>query len=73
MKIYLAAGFTVTNVKGRERELSERFEEWKRLFTFVYMKPIEMSEILIIKKDYHARKQIKVAASSGNRKTRVSK
>jgi len=48
MKIYLAGGFTVINMIGRERELSERFSTWKRLFSFFFLNYIEKSEILNI-------------------------
>ena len=33
MKLYLASGFSVMNVKGRERELLLRFK-YSRLFSF---------------------------------------
>ncbi len=34
MKIYLASGYTVMNVEGRERELYRKFKNWKRLISF---------------------------------------
>ena len=38
MKIYLASGYSVMNVKGRERELMERigrnYRSWNRLISF---------------------------------------
>ena len=34
MKIYLASGFSVMNIKGRERELFEKFGIWNRLISF---------------------------------------
>ena len=37
MKIYLAGGMTVMNCKGRERELSIKFDKWQRLFSFYFM------------------------------------
>ena len=51
MKLYLAGGMTVANVTGRERELSDKFPSWKRLFSFFYMNLIDKSQILIIKKE----------------------
>ena len=51
MKIYLAGGFTVTDVKGRERELSQKFDTWKRLFSYYWIDSIHKSEILIIKNE----------------------
>ena len=51
MKIYLAGGFTVINVKGRERELSQKFDTWRRLFSYHYKELIYKSEILNIKNE----------------------
>jgi len=34
MKIYLASGFSVTNVPGRERELANKFSPWRRLLSY---------------------------------------
>lgn len=34
MKIYLASGYSVINVKNRERELLEKFIYFPRLFSF---------------------------------------
>lgn len=51
MKVYLAGGMTVMNVKGRERELSKHFPTWKRLFSFHFRELIYKSEILKIIKD----------------------
>jgi hypothetical protein len=51
MKIYLAGGMTVMNVKGRERELSKKFDAWNRLFSFHFKDLIYKSEILCIIKD----------------------
>ena len=48
MKIYLAGGVTVMNVEGRERELSKKFNVWRRLFSFYFMNCIKKSEILSI-------------------------
>lgn len=57
MKIYIAGGMTVMNVKGRERELSKKYDSWKRLFSFYYLILIQKSEILNIIKEEHANKQ----------------
>lgn len=51
MKIYLAAGFSITNIKGRERQLSQKFERWHRLHSFFFLKELYNSDILNIKKD----------------------
>lgn len=51
MKIYLAGGMTVMNVKGRERELAEHFPVWNRLFSYHYLHLIHKSEILGIVKE----------------------
>ena len=51
MKIYLAGGMTVMNIKGRERELSKKFPTWKRVFSFWYMNTIENSDILNISRE----------------------
>jgi hypothetical protein len=48
MKIYLAGGMTVINVKGRERELVRKFPVWHRLFSFFFLELIHKSEILDI-------------------------
>jgi hypothetical protein len=56
MKIYLAGGMTVTNVKGRERELSKKFDTWKRLFSFYFKNCINSSEIInIVHENIHSR------------------
>jgi hypothetical protein len=54
MKIYLAGGFSVINVKNRERELSEKFQSWNRLFSFYFVELIHKSEILKLIKDNEA-------------------
>lgn len=53
MKIYLAAGMTVTNVKGRERELANKWKgrDWRRLFSFYWKECIEISEIFTLVKE----------------------
>lgn len=38
MIIYLAGGFSVTNVKGREKELSRKYDKWNRLTSFYFPK-----------------------------------
>jgi hypothetical protein len=64
MKIYIAGGMTVMNVKGRERELSQKWDSWKRLFSYHYKVLIIKSEILNIVKD--ANKQNETATSTGD-------
>lgn len=34
MKIYLASGYSVMNIKGKERELLNKFPVWRRLVSF---------------------------------------
>lgn len=34
MKIYLAGGYSVMNVKGREKLLRNRYSSWNRLVSF---------------------------------------
>ena len=51
MIVYLAGGMTVTNVKGRERELSKKWHCWNRLFSFHFISCIHKSEILTITKE----------------------
>lgn len=51
MKIYLAGGVTISNVKGRERACSKMFDTWKRLFSFYWINLIEKSEILHISEE----------------------
>lgn len=48
MKIFLAGGMTVINVRGRERELARKFPVWHRLFSFFFKDLIFKSEILDI-------------------------
>jgi len=38
MIIYLAGGFSVINVQGREEELSKRYRPWNRLVSFYFPK-----------------------------------
>ena len=59
MIIYLAGGFTVTNVSGRERELSQKWNHWNRLFSFYIMDAIIKSEILTITKESKHEKNTK--------------
>ena len=63
MKIYLAGGMTVMNVKGGERVLANIMPSWKRLFSYYFEELIYKSEILLIKKD-NENKQSKVTKSS---------
>lgn len=51
MKIYLAGGMTLINVKGREREVCNMFPTWKRLYSYHFLDLLYKSEILQIKKD----------------------
>ena len=51
MRVYLAGGYTVMNVKGRERELSQKWKVWNRLFSFYFMNCIIKSDIIQILKD----------------------
>jgi len=69
MKIFLAAGFTVTNVPGKERELSYKFKTWRRLFSFFWMDAIIKSEILDIVKE-HENNQIRLVRGFRDGKTR---
>ena len=48
MRIYLAGGMTVINVKGRERELCLKLPAWNRLFSYHFLDLIYKSEILDI-------------------------
>ena len=52
MKIYLAGGMTVMNMRGREAELANKFDTWKRLFSYHYRALIHKSQILQIKKHF---------------------
>jgi hypothetical protein len=38
MKIFLASGYTVMNIKGRERYMANQFGNWKRLISFFDLK-----------------------------------
>lgn len=51
MKIYLAGGFSVSNVKGRERVLATKFDNWNRLHSYHFLELIHKSEILKIVED----------------------
>ena len=51
MKIYLAGGMPVMRIKGRERELSQKFRTWKRVFSFYFIFELHKSDILKIKQD----------------------
>lgn len=51
MKIYIAGGMGLMNVVGREREVSNMFDSWNRLFSYHYRVLIFKSEILTIAKE----------------------
>ena len=51
MKLYLAGGYGIMNVIGREREVSKMMPSWKRLFSYHFLHLIYKSEILNIRKD----------------------
>lgn len=53
MKIFLAGGFSVSNVKGREELLSKKFPHWKRLFSYYFLDVLHNSQILLIKTKQH--------------------
>ena len=57
MKIYLAGGMTIMNVKGRERAVCNMMPTWNRLFSYHFLLCIYKSEILIIKKDHENKKR----------------
>ena len=48
MKIYLAGGMTIMNVRGQERQVSSKFPRWRRLFSYHYLILIHKSEILLL-------------------------
>lgn len=62
MRIYLAGGITITNVKGRERELFTKYK-YKRLFSFFYMQYIKNSNILTILEEHYE----DIPSSNGSR------
>lgn len=68
MKIYLAGGMTVMNIKGRERQLAEKFPVWNRLFSYHYKILIYKSEILQIKKEDNEYQQNRIIKSIRTRK-----
>jgi len=37
LEIYFASGFTVSNVKGREKKLYYKFKKWNRLVSFYFL------------------------------------
>jgi hypothetical protein len=65
MIIYLAGGMSVTNVKGRERYLSEKMSTWHRLFSFYHLIYLERSEILKIKEDANNKNNAGEGADGG--------
>jgi len=56
MRIYLAEGFTVMCQKGRERELMNKFNTWKRLVSFYFKKEIYTSEIMTLRGEQNENK-----------------
>jgi len=70
MKIYLAGGVTVMLVKGRERELANKFPVWRRLFSFYFLDYLYQSQILqIIKETRNAK--TRTHNRTGKSKTRT--
>lgn len=51
MKIYLAGGYGLTCIKGRERQVRNMMPIWRRLFSYHWIEWIYSSEILKIKED----------------------
>lgn len=49
MKLFLAGNYNIMNRIGRERECSEMFPTWKRLYSYFFLDLIHKSEILKIK------------------------
>ena len=59
MIIYLAGGFTVANVKGREAELAKKTDHWYRLFSFHFKELIFKSTILnLVRNDNISRQRV---------------
>jgi len=50
MKIYLAGGFTLLLVKGREREIHKLIPDIRRLVSFHFKEDIYKSELLELSK-----------------------
>jgi len=72
MKLYIAGGFSVMNLKGRERELSQKFNLWRRLFSYHYLILINKSEILNIIRENHVNKQKELTGCVSRGKTGTS-
>lgn len=51
MKIYLAAGFSVMKVRGRDRQLSLKFKPYRRLVSYHYLYELKKSELLLLNKE----------------------
>ena len=51
MKIYIAGGYGLTCIPGRERQVCNKMSTWKRLFSFYWIEWLYKSEILKIIKD----------------------
>ena len=67
MKIYLAGGVTVMLVKGRERELANKFPVWRRLFSFYFLDYLYQSH------NKNKKGEIKNAKTKTHNRTRKSK
>ena len=72
MKLYIAGGFSVMNLKGRERELSQKFNPWRRLFSYHYLILIHKSDILNIIRENHVNKQKELTGCVSRGKTGTS-
>jgi len=59
MKIYLASGYSIMNVKNRERCLFEKFGVWRRLISFFDLeRGNHIEQVLnLATEEKHARKQ----------------
>jgi hypothetical protein len=71
MKLYLAGGYGIMNVIGREREVSKMMPTWKRLFSYHFLHLIYKSEILNIRKD--ANQEDRIVRGTGNSKAGTRK
>jgi len=50
MRIYLAGGFSVMNVVGREEELLNHFPRWRRLVSFYFLDVWDKGLLAILKR-----------------------
>jgi len=70
MKIYFAGDFSVACLKGREKELSSKYDPWNRVFSFYWMDAIKQSTILeLIRRSKN--ESTEISGSLGNSKTGV--